>query len=126
MEHILYIYIYIYTYGRARFYFSSYVPVALFFQGYENQGRLSYPGEGMKTDLGFHTLGRQSWHNNNTTSPRHLKVRSFHTFFIFLSYPGRSLSQGCLSGNLTSEFSYPCFLLVFIPGFHSSGKYENP
>ena len=52
------------------------------FQGYENQGRFSYPGEGMKTDLGFHTLGRQSWHNNNnnTTSPRHLKVRSFHTF----------------------------------------------
>ena len=97
-----------------------------FFRGYENQGRFSYPGESMKTDLGFHTLGRQSWCNNSTTFPRHLKVRSFHTFFIHFSYPGRSLSQSCLSGNLTSKFSYPFVLLVFIPGFHTSGKYENP
>ena len=93
------------------------------FRGYENQGRFSYPGESMKIDLGFHTLGRQSWYNNSTIFPRRLKVSSFQNFFIHFSYPGRSLSQSCLSGNLTSKFSYPFFLLVFIPGFHTPGKY---
>ena len=48
-----------------------------------------HPGEGMKTDLGFHTLGRQSWYNNSTAFPRHLKVRSFHTFsYIFHTQGG--------------------------------------
>ena len=118
-------YIYIYIWPCALLFFHS-SRDCTFFWGYENQGRFSYPGESMKTDLGFHTLWRQSWHNNNTTSSRHLKVRSFHTFFIHFSYPWRSLGQSCLSGNLTSEFSYPFFLLVFIPGFHTSWKYENP
>ena len=87
--------------------------------GYENQCQFSYSPQ---TDLGFHTLGRQSLHNDNTTFPRHLKVRSFHAFFIRFSYPETSLRQSCLSGNLTSKFPYPFFLLVFVPGSHTSGN----
>ena len=30
-------------------------------QGYENQGQFSYPPQGMKTDLGFHTLGKTTY-----------------------------------------------------------------
>ena len=72
----------------------------------------------MKTDLCFHTLWRQSWHNNITTSSRHLKVRSFHTFFIHFSYPWRSLGQSCPKLPFR-QFDQQVFIPIFPVSFHT-------
>ncbi len=62
------------------------------------------PGKVRNVTLVFIPLGGSPGSICKTTCPRQLNVQSFHIFFSSFSFPAMSLSQGCLSGDLTSDF----------------------